>query len=190
MTHSLNEITAEARKATRGAGHDWGIADETGRAIRWLCAQGVDGCHLLAQCLNDPKAQASPLLAGPSLTDRARALTLPHTSEDVAFPALMLPFAATLARLRGHPLSVTWPGFHARLSADTLDIHDGETLMTRQASVTLAPSEAPKDRPMLTRASPDPDDWKALTRLARRTYAPASEASRLSGAGAGLTDND
>ena len=29
-----------------------------------------------------------------------------------------------------------------------------------------------------------------LERLARRTYVPASEASRLTGAGAGLTDND
>jgi hypothetical protein len=32
--------------------------------------------------------------------------------------------------------------------------------------------------------------WEALSAFAHRTYVPASEASRLKGAGAGLTDND
>jgi len=32
--------------------------------------------------------------------------------------------------------------------------------------------------------------WEALGRFAHRTYVPATEASRLKGAGAGLTDND
>ena len=41
----------------------------------------------------------------------------------------------------------------------------------------------------------DPDDtsdtgWDRLTALAHKTYVPASDQSRLHGAGAGLTDND
>jgi hypothetical protein len=32
--------------------------------------------------------------------------------------------------------------------------------------------------------------WDRITELARRTYVPASDQSRLRGAGAGLTDND
>ena len=32
--------------------------------------------------------------------------------------------------------------------------------------------------------------WEALSAFAHRTYVPASESSRLKGAGAGLTDND
>ena len=32
--------------------------------------------------------------------------------------------------------------------------------------------------------------WTKLSSLAHKSYVPASEASRLSGAGAGLTDND
>ena len=36
-----------------------------------------------------------------------------------------------------------------------------------------------------------PDEiWRELGRLAARTYVPASETSRLMGAGAGLRDND
>ena len=40
------------------------------------------------------------------------------------------------------------------------------------------------------RADPDPNDWAALLAFAHRTYAPATEESRLRGAGAGLSDND
>jgi len=41
-----------------------------------------------------------------------------------------------------------------------------------------------------TRATPDAEHWATLNRFAHHTYAPASEASRLLGAGAGLSDND
>jgi hypothetical protein len=36
----------------------------------------------------------------------------------------------------------------------------------------------------------DDEIWEALGAFAHRTYVPATEASRLKGAGAGLTDND
>lgn len=43
----------------------------------------------------------------------------------------------------------------------------------------------------LTRAVAVPDVvWSELSALAARTYVPETEGSRLSGAGAGLTDND
>lgn len=35
-----------------------------------------------------------------------------------------------------------------------------------------------------------PEDWAVLKALAARTYVPATEESRLRGAGAGLRDND
>ena len=48
---------------------------------------------------------------------------------------------------------------------------------------------------MITRAHPsrkviDDGLWSTLEGFAARTYVPATEASRLKGAGAGLTDND
>ena len=44
--------------------------------------------------------------------------------------------------------------------------------------------------PIRSRAQPAPEAWATLNRLAHRTYAPATEESRLKGAGAGLSDND
>jgi len=44
--------------------------------------------------------------------------------------------------------------------------------------------------PAHDRAEVRADALARLERLARRTYAPATERSRMAGAGAGLTDND
>ena len=51
MTWSLNEIESLAKNATRGAGRDWGLAEEAGKATRWLCAAGWPGADLLAELL-------------------------------------------------------------------------------------------------------------------------------------------
>ena len=47
-------------------------------------------------------------------------------------------------------------------------------------------------RPMLqsARCEVDPDEWHQLEIYAELTYVPETDASRLAGAGAGLTDND
>ena len=49
--YSLGEIDALARKATRGAGYSWGIAEETGKSVRWLSAYGFSGAEALAEHL-------------------------------------------------------------------------------------------------------------------------------------------
>ena len=48
MNWSLNELDAMARKAARGAGYSWGLAEEAGRATRWLAAAGLPGPMCLA----------------------------------------------------------------------------------------------------------------------------------------------
>lgn len=52
MKVSLNQIEQTARKAARGAGLAWGLADEVGRAMRWLHTYGLNGATLLAAHLD------------------------------------------------------------------------------------------------------------------------------------------
>ena len=52
MKVSLNQIEQTARKAARGAGLAWGLADEVGRAMRWLHTYGLNGAALLAAHLD------------------------------------------------------------------------------------------------------------------------------------------
>ncbi len=94
MTLSLNEVDALAKKATRGAGYPWGHAEEAGKAVRWLCQNGVDGCAILARTLahfdgrdgasgtpdvtqtpwQSPGDTLCPIIAGTALSDMAPAL--------------------------------------------------------------------------------------------------------------------
>ncbi len=46
--YALIEIETHCRKAARGAGYHWGEAEEMAKAVRWLCANGVNGAE---QCL-------------------------------------------------------------------------------------------------------------------------------------------
>ena len=48
---SLAEIDAMGRKAARGAGYAWGMAEEAGRAARWLAAYRLPGPQRLAALL-------------------------------------------------------------------------------------------------------------------------------------------
>jgi len=209
MTLSLGEVEALARKAARGAGHSWGMADEAAMAIRWLCARDQDGCQALANLLTrcdgvelkawvpviDGKTWAAPggmlcpLLAGAALSDRAGELArTPVRLGPVAEPVILLPFAARAAQQLCTPVSVHLSGITAITDGDALGLVattkpvDRITIRTG-GKITQGP-------PPQTRADPDPRDVATLSALAHRTYAPATEASRRSGAGAGLSDND
>jgi hypothetical protein len=49
--YSLNEVDAAAKRAARGIGVPWGIAEEAGKAVRWLTAAGLPGAQALAALL-------------------------------------------------------------------------------------------------------------------------------------------
>jgi hypothetical protein len=51
MTWSLNELEAETKKAIRGAGLSWGLAEDGSKAVRWLAAHGVDPLPALRDVL-------------------------------------------------------------------------------------------------------------------------------------------
>ena len=49
--YSLAEIDALSRKACRGAGYSWGLAEDAGKAVRWLTAYGLPGAETLSELL-------------------------------------------------------------------------------------------------------------------------------------------
>lgn len=209
MNLSLNEVEAMAKRAARGAGYPWGLAEEAGKATRWLCAQRVDGVAQLAglleqnltEALEDhtPVATGSdwvgrgvlcPLITGALLSDQSGLLAAePIRMQNLAVPALLLPFASSAARIRQSVINV--------ISGGCIATTDGLQLAKTQCwpahcdllEVTLG-GQITAPGPLATRATPDPASWETLGRFAHRTYAPATEQSRLLGAGAGLSDND
>lgn len=211
MTYSLNEIEALAKKGARGGGYDWGVAEETGKAVRWLASHGLPGVELLTKHLsmqaNDGPPQTldgdwssvtgtlCPLTAGIALNDCADRLSAGQGQmmRNVAHPLLVVPFAAWAAVHIRAPLTVTWGALRATTNGYDLliegDEHDLSAAHSAILSCSIAQDQVALIAPAL-RGSISDKAWTELNTFAQRTYAPATEASRLLGAGAGTSDND
>lgn len=209
---SLGEIEALARRAARGAGLPWGLADEAAGTAAWLESRGRPGAGLLAVLLarNDclpyaalapetdgpfwraPGGRLCPVISGAALSDRAARLTRGGlTLGPVSCPLLLAPFAAQAARETGVALQLDWPGARLTVHPDGLRA-EGEAVAAAEArAVALAPCAAPAEAapPARRRAAPSAEALETLTRLAARLLAPAAQGGRA-GAGAGRIDND
>ena len=216
MTFSLNEIEAMGKRAARGAGLPWGLAEEAGKAARWLAARGFPGPEQLAEILtlNDGKSyddlapvsddgewrarldRLCPLVCGAVLCDRAAEIASGREYElgPVSRPLLLAPYLAAAAAQAGCAIELSWDGAEIVLtpdglstdtSPDALTVRGTDHVRCRRADGAVAASPAdPGARTV------DAETWARLNAFALRTFAPATEASRLAGAGAGLTDND
>lgn len=210
MSWSLNEIQSLARKAARGAGFSWGLADEAGIAVRLLQAANAPGARALAQYLEtlDAEASSGSSSLGMILDDRAScpiALGASLMDGGVGFdrlpchvrqPLLLVPaiaFAAGRDCLR-----ITWEG--AEICVDAASGTPSILIGNSQTSALLADealcacekiAKLPGEAVSVTRiADEEKSVIERLEKFAHRTYAPATEQSRLAGAGAGLSDND
>ena len=197
MTPSLNEIQVECKKASRGAGLSWGLAEEVGQAMAWLAGQGIDALPALLDYLESlPGRDASddPIRAGTWIADQAKRLA---EGESLAFaeirqPMLVLPFMAMAAQSIGRPIIVTHRDGNWMASSASLPVQDLRKVTTLH-NVTCRAGEATAiAAPFGSASRLDIDDliWQRLKDLAQRTYVPATEQSRLLGAGAGSIDND
>ena len=216
MIYALNEVEATSRKAARGAGFAWGLAEEIGKAVRSLAAYGMPGPDLLLAHLTQSDRQTyedwaptsvegtwqakngllCPLISGITLCDHADRLVLGSTLNfgPIAFPLLILPFVARTAKVKGAPLLLEWPGVRARCGSGRLNVEaepsDLRAVRAEYASCSAQADDLGGRPPGRDGRDIDETVWRGLVKFAHRTYVPATEESRLAGAGAGLRDND
>jgi hypothetical protein len=217
MIWSLNELESEARKAIRGAGLPWGLAEEGGKAVRWLAAYGIDPLPALADVLerHDRRARITsvikiteagrrtadaplcPIILGTMLCDDAdRLATNAFVAGPVARPLLLAPFVAAAAHILGRPLQFEVEG--RQIVLDRRGDPSGDLAMLdvpgaadiRCASMADRVSGSPGQAAATHGIAADPQSWQRIAAYGHRTYVPASERSRREGAGAGLIDND
>ncbi|SLN40817.1 hypothetical protein ROG8370_01700 [Roseovarius gaetbuli] len=216
MTWSLNEIEGLSRKAARGAGLSWGLAEEAGKATRWLCAAGLPGAEALAGLLrqNDGAEYETlcpledtgtwaakggalcPLISGAAICDHAKDIAegKPLELGETSFPLLLLPYVAAAAQENETTLKLEWPGVTVTFGAETCikQTIAGALDLDCTKAVRIALTSAEDIPPLapITRGDIDPEIAQVLSAFAHRTYAPDTAQSRLAGAGAGLSDND
>jgi len=207
---SVGEAGALAVKAARGVGMPWGLAEEAGFALSWLTKRGAPATSAICRYLsfyesalsedNPPstlfeenaKGWLCPVRLGTALSDGG--IPLPARFCQVREPLLLVPFLAACAT-DAHDIMLTIGPIRIGVSqtgfaSDILP----ECLLVDQADCQIDYTDK-----LHTEGSHDfvnrvPAAASAcvavLTKFAHKTYAPASEASRLAGAGAGLNDND
>mgnify|MGYP001285582213 FL=1 len=121
---SLSEIDTVSKRATRGAGFDWGIAEEVGKNIRMLEMLGIAGIknlnhyykikvkknfekiNLIDKENKSNKLEYCPIIAGVSFLDQVRSLeSLSEIKfENIAFPILFLPFVSRASEIVGRKI--------------------------------------------------------------------------------------
>ncbi|SEC74339.1 Protein of unknown function [Rhizobiales bacterium GAS191] len=220
MIVSLNEIETTILKAARGAGMEWGLAEEAAQAGRWLARRRLafevpllavleaeawradawlDGSRRDGVCLRPRRGDAwlCPIRAGAWLSDLGE--WAPLRIERVLEPLLLLPFAAR----RAHPLELSWAGVSVLIGAATFAVRpqDSPSLRAPRAEIVelaASPAAGPPESHDLESldvlpgrgVSVDLPAWSKLQGFEARTYVPASLESRISGAGAAKSDND
>jgi hypothetical protein len=218
VSWSLGETGAIALKAARGAGMPWGLAEEASEAVVWLQARGLPGVSALCRYLNWYQMQKSlfpkwtgkliedntipycPFVIGTAISDGAVKMPLDvDTKESLGLirqPLLLVPFF-TVSAPEGFGLYVENSFIsNARVEEDAL-LHldfpnaflvDEAECFVRPVNKALSDFQ-PKAPPFRL-----PDCFggciDVLNKFASRTYAPSSEQSRSSGAGANLIDDD
>ena len=212
---TLSEAESYLRKAARARGLDWGIAEEAGKAARWLAAFGLPGPELLLAHLQQldgasyrqfipdcaakpwraPGGLNCPIVAGAALADRSAQLLDGVRFElgPTAYPLLLAAIVGQAARRHRRVFSTRWAGVRVDCHEHGISIEGNrdDLVLARAETLSCELGEAaePQQLPS-TRAYPiDPAIFKRIDALAFQTYAPATAASRA-GAGAGLTDND
>lgn len=205
MKVSFNELKSMSKGAARGAGFDWGYAEEISFAVVWLAKNGYNSATTLLTFLDNKtiyppintneiiwtndKGDLDPIKTGVALLDLN--ISKPIVLESIFLPLLIVPFVSQLENamlLKGNNFKlVIKNGFidnKAKCLPSKSDILKISSIQETQVFNKI------EKYPLVKRCKVDDDVWSRLEELTYRTYAPVTDESRILGAGSGLSDND
>ncbi len=208
MRYSLSEINAMAKKAARGAGFEWGYAEEIGDAVKWLASHNLAGVMELAeyfslrdqselaftapQSLSDQlsspnDAALCPVLTGAFLMDHAPLLPDHIQLQQVASPLLLVPCFSALSRNKQQNWLIEWEGFSFYCAPSGIQV-SGELTLRGQIVESMSCRVVDVDSSAFSHQKATSkvyaSAWATLADFAAKTYVPATEQSRQ---GAGPT---
>ena len=215
---SENQLSQTIVKAGYAAGIGYSQAEDIGKAAVLLCRRGLNGAEAALHSLNlatgtvpcQPTCINETLYMTPA-AGRAAIEGVAAIDWLVAQPPsaqLLVQACDSIMMLAGLML-LAGKEFHKGFYIRVTDAGDA-TLIVPDKAVPVKALEgvrlpftvhcAPLDEMSHNHEAELPayagrcqvgaDDWQALSALAFKNYVPATEASRMNGAGAGLVDND
>ena len=201
---TLSEIDTTSKRAARGAGFSWGIAEEVGKNMRLLELFGLPGIKNLNQFLKDYKEKKfqkvtlisdtnnankypfCPIILGVNFIDQVNLLDKKINIQisNVAFPLLFLPFVSRASEMIGKRifLKIEEKEFLLNLNQSIYSNYLKNEILEVCNTINISFIE--------NNNSFNENEWKELYKLSEDTFVEETESLKISGAGAGLTDND
>ena len=201
---TLSEIDTTSKRATRGAGFSWGIAEEVGKNMRLLELYGLPGIKNLNKFLKDYKEKQfqkitlisetnyasknpfCPITLGTNFIDQVNLLDNKVNIQisNLAFPILFIPFVSRASEIVGKKifLKVDDKEFLFNLNQSIYSNYLKNEILENCNNIKISFIE--------NNNSFNEDEWKELYKLSEDTFVEETESLKIGAAGAGLTDND
>ena len=201
---TLSEIDTTSKRAAKGAGFSWGIAEEIGKNMRLLELYGLPGIKNLNKFLKDYKEKQfqkitlisetnnsnkypfCPIILGTNFIDQVNLLDKKNNIQisNVAFPILFLPFVSRASEIIGKKifLKIEEKEFLLNLNQSIYSNYLKNEVLEISNTINISFLE--------NNNSFNENEWKELYKLSEDTFVEETESLKIGAAGAGLTDND
>ena len=201
---TLSEIDTTSKRAARGAGFSWGIAEEVGKNMRLIELFGLPGVKNLNKFLKDYKEKEfqkitlisdtnnankvpfCPIILGTNFIDQINLLDQKINIQisNVAFPILFLPFVSRASEIIGKRifLKIDEKEFLFNLNQSIYSNYLKNEILETCNTVNISFIE--------NNNLFNENEWNELYKLSEETFVEETESLKIGGAGAGLTDND
>ena len=200
---SFSEIDTTVKRASKGVGFSWGVAEEIGKNIRLLEMFGLPGLKNLNQYFknikqkkfqnlsliskeNISKITYCPIVAGTSFIDQINLVEEQKEIiiENMGFPILFLPFLSRASEIIGKRIfmNIDDKDFLLNFNQSIYSNYLSGDIVEKSEKISLQFLE--------NKNSFSETEWSELYKMSENTFVEETEESKQKTAGAGLTDND
>ena len=197
--HSLYEIETTVKRVARHQGLSWGIAEEAGKIVRSLEQSELPGlesfnrlisfpynkCETVIDLTKNNHKNLCPIHFSLFFLDQSHATDLHQSFKflNMQEPLLAIPLLIKAAQKNLISFEFTSTELKLLISSGNIMILDKNQIPHQSNNITMKISN--KRQPQYSE-----ETWDRLYELSLETFVEESEEKKLSGAGAGLTDND
>ena len=197
--HSLYEIETTVKRVARHQGLSWGIAEEAGKIVRSLEQSELPGlesfnrlisfpynkCETVIDLTKNNHKNLCPIHFSIFFLDQSHATDLHQSFKflNMQEPLLAIPLLIKAAQKNLISFEFTSTELKFFISSGNIMILDKNQIPHQSNNITMKISN--KRQPQYSE-----ETWDQLYELSLETFVEESEEKKLSGAGAGLTDND
>ena len=197
--HSLYEIETTVKRSAKSQGLSWGISEEIGKSIRILEQSGLRGLESFKNIvdfgfdnltkLTDINQKTTthlcPIHFGIFFQDQSHLKEMHQTFkfENLKEPLICIPFFIKAAKK-----NLIY--FHIHSSEISISITPGEMTSINQNQIPTSINNFSIKVTQQRQKQYSNETWEDLYQLSLETFVEETEEKKLSGAGAGLSDND